>query len=326
MGDFNSEEFVRMNQFASTTSLRSADEDQTKEGQRNKYRNAFAKALPHCMDGLHPLRFNHFCEPDYVAGLALNLPGLLNKEYGLRLRFGGCFIHGSPYVAFKDKVSCELGDLLVLYREAQNGKERYNAALIQHKMASTNHIDEKQFDLYSSWPQFNFGHKVNSNKTQYDVNPKTIFSGAEYSYIHDQDSLRFTMSQPSLELNVNGVDLREGEAFEDYLADLVTWERGREVFSRVPGQSTILDAWSKLIWDVVEKTSKMKGFLRRNVCEGRQPRTVGEFFELLLRVQCLEIETPPINCEVCAEELDGVCSILFIDKGEMLQMGCCCVI
>ena len=99
---------------------------------RNFVKNAIKRSLPDCMNRFPQVKFQ---EPDYTAGLTIGLPRLLNTarlaRYGLR--FGGCFIHQSPYVTYKDgntTVTRELGDLLVLCRELKDGVELFNAVLL----------------------------------------------------------------------------------------------------------------------------------------------------------------------------------------------------
>ena len=80
-------------------------------------------------------------EPDYVAALTTEFP---KRIAGLipGVRYGGCFIHQRPLITFTSTIDgnqhrCELGDLLIICRKTVDGKERYNAALLQFKKANS---------------------------------------------------------------------------------------------------------------------------------------------------------------------------------------------
>jgi len=75
-------------------------------------------------------------EPSHTAAIVSKFPGLMNRHWG-GAKFGGCFIHQSPYVNFKAKNRkrrCEVGDLLCLCKKTVDGKVRYNATLFQLKV------------------------------------------------------------------------------------------------------------------------------------------------------------------------------------------------
>lgn len=251
---------------------------------RNFVKNAIKRSLPNCMD-----RFPQgikFQEPDYTAGLTIGLPGLLNTarlaRYGLR--FGGCFIHQSPYVTYKDgntTVTRELGDLLVLCRELKDGVELFNAALLQLKMADgKKEVEEGQLKIYTAWPAFDFG-RVCTKSPQYDIYPKTVTQGTMYSFVHKPDGinrLQFTVASPDRLVTRDGLDRSKGTQLQEFLADFIIWQSGRAIESQ---DAYGFDSWSNLIWDLVKR---LKGafFNRKRINVKHLDREHGAFFQALL--------------------------------------------
>lgn len=256
----------------------------------------FEDALSKCMDAFST--GSEFHEPDFTAGIVLNLPRILNRSGVLPgFRFGGCFIHQSPYITYQyyGKSKCELGDLLILCRDSSLGRERFNAVLLQLKMADRKDIDQAQWRVYARWPPFDFGN-VLTDRPHYDIYPKTITQGALYAFVHPKDNasncnLRFTVAAPSKKVYVNNVDIRDGESLARFLSGFVTWTNGRTISDERHQRD---DSWSHLIWELVTFLNG-KTFRRRNIrmhngntVDGRFERRNGTFFDALL-------DEPPIE-------------------------------
>lgn len=288
---------------------------------RNWVKNLIKRHLPNCMNNF-PQR--NFQEPDYTAGLAIGLPKLLNTDKIATccgLRFGGCFIHQKPYVTYMGTtkpVTRELGDLLVLCRERHEKEERFNAALLQLKMAKDRckQVESGQLKIYTEWPAFSIGRQC-VPKSLYDVYPKTVTQGALYSFVHKPDKaspLRFTVASPDEMLIRNGIDRTDGMQLQEFLADFVIWQSGRAISSR---QKHRKDPWSHLIWDIVEQLRGVM-FKRKRISNNgiaRFNREHGAFFDFLLSEEQIK---DPIQDEAKAKPLNddwaGVLGMLFIDK------------
>jgi len=248
---------------------------------RNRVKNVIKRYLPHCMDQFPAGR--KFQEPDYTAGLAIGLPSLLNTPELARLglRFGGCYVHQSPLVTYREGTTTEireLGDLLVLSRERVDGAERYNAALLQLKMDDEkNEVESGQLKIYTQWPAFDFGRSV-SPVAHYDVYPKTVTQGALYSFVHVHTvgSLGFTVASPDRLVVRDGVDNANGVPLQEFLADFVIGISGRSISS---WQDHGNDAWSHLIWDIVGRLKDAR-FKRKNISRVDN-REQGAFFDLI---------------------------------------------
>lgn len=291
---------------------------------RNLVKNLIKRYLPNCMNNF-PRR--NFQEPDYTAGLAIGLPKLLNADKRTTccgLRFGGCFIHQKPYVTYKDSgkpVTRELGDLLVLCRERHGKEERFNAALLQLKMANDgcNRVESGQLKIYTEWPKFYFGRKCVSgdSKEQYDVYPKTVTQGALYSFVHmpnNASPLQFTVASPGGMVVRNGIDSSHGMQLQEFLADFVIWQSGRAISRREEHRH---DPWSHLIWDIVEQLQNVKFKRKRisNNSKDRLDREQGAFFDFLLSEgQMNELIQNVETAKTLNDEQSGVLGMLFIDK------------
>lgn len=291
---------------------------------RNLVKNLIKRHLPNCMNSF-PKR--NFQEPDYTAGLVIGLPKLLNTDKRATccgLRFGGCFIHQKPYVTYMDigkPVTRELGDLLVLCRERHEKVERFNAALLQLKMANNGckQVEPGQLKIYTEWPSFSIGRKY-VLKGQYDIYPKAVTQGAMYAFVHipnNASPLRFTVASPDGMVVRNGIDRSYGMQLQEFLADFVIWQSGRAI-SR--SQEHRHDPWSHLIWDIVEQLQDVKFKRKRigNNGKGRFDRRQGDFFDFLLSEKQIYDSS---NDEAIAKQLNddwlGVFGILFIDKNEV---------
>jgi len=284
---------------------------------RNAVKNALKRSLPHCMDIFPAGR--KFEEPDYTAGLAIGLPQLLNtvQMRRLGLRFGGCYIHQSPKVSYLDgtqKITRELGDLLVLCRERIDATERFNAALLQLKMAGENKdVEIGQLRIYTEWPPFDFGKNVSSNP-HYDISPKVAMQGALYSFVHLKDSLKFTVSSPDRLVIRNEVDNANGIQLQEFLADFVIGISGRAIS---PCRNHKADSWSHLIWDIVERLQNAV-FKRKRISKDEKDRFArehGSFFSYLLSDQWLCNSIRDVDSLLISrDEPYGISGLLMIDK------------
>ena len=288
---------------------------------RNLVKNLIKRHLPNCMNSFPSPAFQ---EPDYTAGLAMGLPKLLNTDKSTTccgLRFGGCFIHQKPYVTYMGTtkpVIRELGDLLVLCRERHEKEERFNATLLQLKMAKDRckKVESGQLKIYTEWPAFSFGRKYVSTSL-YDVYPKTVTQGALYSFVHKPDKtspLRFTVASPDEMLLRNGIDRTDGMQLQEFLADFVIWQSGRAISRQ---QEHGKDPWSHLIWDIVEqlRDSTFKRKRISNNGNARFDRECGTFFDFLLSER--QIDEPIQDVETAkplTDDWSGVWGMLFIDK------------
>lgn len=245
-------------------------------------------------------------EPDYVAALTTEFP---KKITGLipGVKFGGCFIHQKPKISFTSNLDgkqhgCELGDLLVICRKIVDGKERYNAALLQFKRANSRSLiisalpERIQLEVYTSWPIFTIANILG----QFDVQPKTVNLGAQYSLIYESagqyQSMYAHIPQTSMDFSS---DLTLGR----FLNDLMDWQDGRTITEESKKDD---EEWSRLIWTLVSM-SKAAIFNRRNIDQENRSRTAGEFFDFMIDANpTITSENAELNAE------DGI-SLLFID-------------
>lgn len=230
-------------------------------------------------------------EPDYTAALVLIFPVLANIIMKGRARFGGCYIHQSPKATFHSTVksgvaSCEVGDLLVVVRRNVDGKEVYNAMLLQlkrHTQAkNTPHIlssqgEMIQKELYTEWPLFSLSC---TGTTTYDIYPKSITPGAQYMFIARANRLSSPWSMNTLFLNsypATSTVLDYNHTFGDSLEHLIEWQNGRSISDELNSGS---DDWSKLIWSLICKSRKGT-FTRKNVGVFGEERSGGAFFHIM---------------------------------------------
>lgn len=221
-------------------------------------------------------------EPDYVAALTTEFPQKISALlHGVR--YGGCFIHQKPKISFKSTIdgnlhSCELGDLLVVCRKTVDGKERYNAALLQFKRHSgkllmiSNRSEQIQLEVYTSWPMFS----ITNVPQLFDVQPKTVNLGAQYSLIYETTgqyrSMYVHIPQSTMAFSS---DLSLGRFINDFLE----WQEGRTI-----NEESKMDEeeWSRLIWTLIN-ASKTAVFNRRRIGDVDMPRTSGIFLILYLK-------------------------------------------
>lgn len=253
-------------------------------------------------------------EPDYVAALTTEFPQMVS---GLipGVRFGGCFIHQKPKISFrssidKNKHSCELGDLLVVCRKTVEGKERYNAALLQFKRDSTKLLQITkpseliQLEVYTSWPVFS----VANVPGDFDVQPKTVNLGAQYSLIYETAvqyrSMYVHIPQTLMPFSS---DLTLGR----FINDLIEWQEGRTINEESKMNE---EEWSRLIWTLIN-ASKAAVFNRRRIGNIDAPRTSGDFFDFMREEGFIVLE--PMNGE---ENVANAISLLLIDDRGQRQM------
>ena len=306
---------------------------------RNRVKDLFEKALPHCVDVFLRRLTNgrKLQEPDYTAGLAIGLPKMLDGDaqlHKLGLRMGGCYIHQKPYVTYEDKPkpkSCELGDLLVLCREMKKGKELINAVLLQMKMGNHKRdVDKKQLRLYVEWPKFWFKwDRQQNDKRVYDVYPKTVTQGALYSFVHpsksssEGDDLHFTVVSPNQCSALKHAEGIKGTTLQDFLADFVIGLTGRSIVTK-EDQETAGDDWSAMIWQAVSQIrGNEKGICRSGILAGRppEPRVQGDVLSFLNNAGLLDglagNESEEINDFVPHEGM----GVLFISRMDDLEEG-----
>ena len=257
------------------------------------------------------MRGNSLQEPDYTAAILTEFVPMAqySKVFG-NAKVGGVFIHQRPKVTFDMNgysETCELGDLLVLCRRMVDGEERYNAALMQLKMAhSGNYLaisksgEKVQLYLYTKWPKFKFRYALGMD---YDIQPKTVTLGAQYMFVNEDDYPLFTHHIPQ-----ERMPNCDYYSFGRFLSDFVDWQNGRPI-SDATNKNT--DEWSKLIWDVIEYNANAY-FRRRNVGIEHGSRNVLSF---LSAISIDRTDNPLVRLEVNGEEGIG-CSMLFIDYAE----------
>lgn len=207
-------------------------------------------------------------EPDYIATMVINLPGLikdaLNKILpGRQFAVGNAFIHQKPLAHFTQRpcpVSPELGDMLVVCREKRASGVVYNAILLQAKRVQNilhteiNKKDYHQFILYSEWPEFKYSRADALNGQVRNIFPKTITQGAQYLLINKlspNEMFTATVDNP-----LNGSKL-----FSRTLATIMSFDGGR-TFDAVNMQ----DDWSQMIVDLLRIS--MNSVFNRRVYAG----------------------------------------------------------
>lgn len=296
---------------------------------------AFANCLDiitnDCIHKLKTIKKNKPQEPDITATLVTDFPNLANSLFSFtRCKFGGCFVHQSPKVEFKDSVgnnaTCEAGDLLVLCRRKESGMELYNAALFQlkkHSLKSTIHkitnTKEKiQLELYQKWPFL----ELLPNRTKHDIFPKTITSGGQYLYIVNNVDIRpypYTLL-PSMPIQITQLNLFY--TWGIFLMDFIQWRTGRPISKESDASN---DEWSKFIWELIN-SSRNNVYNRKNIGHTNAHRANGDFFSLMLEhnpilfndtIRNDTIRNDGVRGEKHQEmEMTKGISILFIDVSE----------
>lgn len=255
--------------------------------------NALADLSVQYLSRLSGTPLKRFQEPDYTAALSSILPVLLNRHpLYKKMKFGGCFLHQKPKVEFTStkvtgtKEKCEAGDLLILCRQKIDGTERYNAVVFQLKMhptpfsvphAITKQGEKVQKELYSFWPPFSI---LGKTRLTYDIYPKTITPAAQYMFVRRVGALsKFSISYPD-----SSITLDKYENIGRCVYELVNWQTGRPITGPDDPKK---DEWSRFIWDIVGVTKKSV-YRRKNVGLEDEPRTTGDFFQMLIQDSCFD--------------------------------------
>lgn len=219
-------------------------------------------------------------EAAYTASIVTKFPELMNKRRN-GAKFGGCFIHQSPYVKMnvvKGRNQCEVGDLLCICKKTVNGRKRLNAALFQLKKdksqnGSVKPDNARQRRLYTEWPIFSFVQDLHfTGENHYDIQSKTVTSGAQYMFINKHPypnechcdcygmfdyPVVYTHSIPEAVMENNSC-----LSFGLFLWDFIHWQNGRSFSDSI---ELAKDDWSRLIWELIER-SKTKVF---NINKGK---------------------------------------------------------
>lgn len=209
-------------------------------------------------------------EPAHTAAIVTKFPSLMNKSWS-GAKFGGCFIHQSPYIKMnkvKGKNECEVGDLLCVCKKSINEKKRLNAVLFQlkkdrSKKGKVKPDNSRQLRLYSEWPEFSFVQDLHIKEHhRYDIQPKAVSEGAQYMFINTYPYLDgkcygygcccspvvFTHSIPAT--------IMENDpyfSFGSFLWSFIHWQNGRPISESA---ATAKDDWSHLIWELIERSKK----------------------------------------------------------------------
>ena len=219
--------------------------------------------------GMYP--HGELSEPAHTAAIVTKFPPLMNKHWG-GAKFAGCYIHQSPYVKMY-KVSgrneCEAGDLLCICKNSVNGRVRLNAALFQlkkdkSKKGSVRPDNARQLRLYSEWPVFSFVQDLRiTGDNTFDIKPKTVTSGAQYMFINKRPypggfsrGFKYGLGYPVVFTHAVPAPIMENDtdaSFGSFLWDFIHWQNGRSFSDSI---STANDDWSRLIWELIERSKK----------------------------------------------------------------------
>ena len=210
-------------------------------------------------------------EQAYTAKLVTELPQKANaifKAHGFG--FGGAFIHQRPCVTpMGESKGCELGDLLVFCHRIVNGKDRYNAQLLQLKKVIRCCAGVRvsptsvQYRLYADWPKFRFTKPALPG--DYDIYPKAATPGALYSLIEERGCgcliplvgawLKAGRCIP--QISVAGpepsISTERCLPLAANIIAMMDWRGGRPI-CRYDELTTCSDEWSKLIWNLLWAT------------------------------------------------------------------------
>lgn len=244
-------------------------------------RAAIRSALASCLHSFPPPKRGKYEEPDYTAGIVTELPKVLDpKGHKWGLKFGGCFIHQSPRISYRDGAgaskNCELGDLLIICHDCRD--DRYNAALLQLKMATgvspTIIPDQKQLYVYTNWPEITWKKKQKS----YCIIPKTVSQGALYGVVHPLNNNGSVVGAKVNVASASRMIPTNGQSFEDYLYDVIDFRAGRTFVEQ--SKITGCDGWSQMISDLCDYM-KTALYNRSNINISKTNRGVGDPFAFL---------------------------------------------
>jgi len=228
-------------------------------------RNAIASTVLECK---HYRKMPH--EPDFMAALMLRgvaefAPRWVEhfQQTGHELSILSVFCHQRPIVKWPaSPKGCELGDLLVMVRHHEPARTCQSALLLQAKCIQPdwNHSGEPQLELYRSWPAFRYASPLRHEER--DVLPKSVHGGAEYLVLFGppfacDDYFQRRRPRPlqwPQELwraplwVMPPADLGHSPRhLPIVLAEMLTLSAGRVIVPR--GKD---DAWSEVIWDILD--------------------------------------------------------------------------
>lgn len=204
-------------------------------------------------------------EPDYIAalttGFVKSLPRILNETIkGMNFQVGGCFIHQKPLVKFikapyNKPESCEIGDLLIVYKQIKNNEVMFNALLMQAKKnnkpwgMTSIQANDHQLTLYTKWPRFEYWKAGSLNGQKRSVNPKTCTPGAQYLLIEENNSPHYVKfyTAPSSQI------IQASRCFAFCLVDFIEFHTGKPFVEKKRGR---IDDWSQMIWDLISISAK----------------------------------------------------------------------
>jgi hypothetical protein len=179
---------------------------------------------------------------------------------------------------------CELGDVMWVHEHTDaRGDTSRNALLLQAKM--TDHLPHAvpgseaiQYELYESWPQFEYRHRPLAPTTR-QVTPAQPHAGAQYLLIREPlppmhphwrfpSALTCTVADP----------LQAWHSLGGALALFLAGGTGRAFAD----QPTALagDDWDAVVWDLLQ-TSAHKVFNRRRARYNNEPRQVASYLASL---------------------------------------------
>lgn len=161
------------------------------------------------------------------------------------LRYETIFTHQKPSVQFpvNGKRGCELGDVLVLIRD--DVEERMSAMFWQAKMIEEwpPKTDTKQWELYTRWPEFEYGPKHGLRRRR-DLRFPGPVGCAKYLLL-DQPTRRVWSTVAMATSAVADIDEQISALFEGLDARPVSWTR-----------EAAKSDWDELIHDLIEYTAE----------------------------------------------------------------------
>lgn len=201
-------------------------------------------------------------EPDFVAALSTRFTEQLFyilKAVFPRRGFSvtGVFCHQKPIVDIKLSKKPELGDLLFVYVDRDNGGSKViNSLLLQAKISNSSIMavgkdDLHQLKLYKEWPQFTYHRAGHLNGQKRDIQPKTINDGAQYLLIDDDPYTNGILGGTGtfpMACAIPDDNLTIDESFACELINFLKFKAGRVIDNNY---HTSNDDWSKMIWDLL---------------------------------------------------------------------------
>ncbi|MGF9715242.1 hypothetical protein [Paenibacillus naphthalenovorans] len=201
-------------------------------------------------------------EPDFIATLVKEINTLtcgweaIMSSYGYKLSITTVFCHQNPIVDYGSRPRPELGDLLLVHvHKPSVGPEKRHALLLQAKVTrKLTKKDLHQFNLYGTWPDFDFYRPRLSGRRS--VHPKSSHNGAKYLFID-----RSPYYWPFSVADVNFV-LFPKQLLAQELVNLLTFSTGKSFVDKK--LATSRNDWSSVIWDLLNN-SFGSVFKRKNI-------------------------------------------------------------